>query len=269
MRKIINKNIESSFNIEYLSSTYNKLFWDKVETGQYEPDVQFTLKRCINSSTIFFDVGAAEGCMSLISASLGAQVIAYEPFQKYFGALSENVRINPEFSNNIKLNKAIVSNFSGRIQLNKARGKQLSSINYNEIDLKLDKEFIPILDLSDEILKFSKNARIVIKIDIEGAEYSLLSDLKLLTLLNTKDAILILAIHPGFFREIKKSIKLAIILQKIIFLLRNCIDNFLLFKKLNKFATVCRSNDVKVNSAIKFVIIAGAGVYEYNIYFNK
>jgi len=269
MRKIINDNIGCSFSVEYSTNIYDEQFWDKVEIGSYEPDTLFTLKRLIDSNTIFFDVGAAEGCMSLISASLGAQVIAYEPFRKHFDALSKNVSINPEISNNIKLNKAIVANFFGETQIEMARGKLLSSINYSDNDSELQKESIPILNLSDEILKFSKNNKIVIKIDIEGGEYSLLRDLRLLNLLNNKKANLILAIHPGFFKEIKKSIKLVMILRKIIFLLRNYADNYLLFKRLSKFATVYRSNDVKVNSAVKFAIMAGVGVYEYNITFNK
>ena len=269
MRKIINKEIQVCFNVQYSSSTYDKIFWDKVETGDYEPDVLFTLRRLINQNTTFLDVGAAVGCMSLISACLGAQVIAYEPFPKYFEGLLENVRINPEFSNAIECKQSIVSNFSGRTNLSLARGKQLSSINYSEIDLALEKRFIPIINLSNEILKLSINAKIVIKIDIEGAEYLLLSDLKLLDILNTREATLILAIHPGFFREIKKSNKLVMKISKIIFNLKNFVDNYLLFKRLNQFAIVCRSNDAKVNSASKFAIMASVGVYEYNIYFGK
>jgi len=269
MRNLIHKKANISFNVEYSSSTYDESFWDKVETGDYEPDVQFTLRRLIDSNTIFLDVGAAEGCMSLISACLGAQVIAYEPFPKYFEGLLENVRINSEFSNAIELKQVIVSNISGRTQLSSARRKYLSSINFTDFDLELDNKVIPIIDLSNEILNLSINAKIVIKIDIEGAEYLLLSDLKLLDILGTYEATLILAIHPGFFREIKKSNKLVMKISGIIFKLRNFVDNYLLFKRLNQFAIVCRSNDVKVNSASKFAIMASVGVYEYNIYFGK
>ncbi len=269
MHKIIHKKYNILFNVKYSSGKYDKSFWDNVETSDYEPDVQFTLMRLIDSNTNFLDVGAAEGCMSLIAACLGAQVIAYEPFPKHFEKLLENVRINPEFSNAIELKQAIVSNFSGRNQLSFARGKLLSSINYTDIDLELDKRFIPVIDLSNEILKLSRNAKLVIKMDIEGAEYLLLNDLKLLTILRTYEATLILAIHPGFFRPTKKSNKIVMKISEIIFKVRNFVDNYLLFIRLNQFATVCRSNDTKVNSASKFATMASAGVYEYNIYFHK
>ena len=207
--------------------------------------------------------------MSLIGASLGAQVIAYEPFESHFKALSKNVRANPEFSQRIKLNKAIISNFSGGVDLSLASGKYLSSINYNDFDSEIDNDYIPILDLANEISKYSENFKVVIKIDIEGSEYLLLSDPKLLTVLKNYDTKLILAIHPGFFRPVQKAIPAFMILQKIIFQFRNGIDNYRLFKRLAQFATVHRSNEIKVNSASKFVVMSFAGVYEYNIHFKR
>jgi FkbM family methyltransferase len=269
MRKIFNKSIVSSFNIDYSSAHYNSQFWDKVELGDYEPDVQNSLKRYIDSQTIFFDVGAAEGCMSLIAASFGAQVIAYEPFESYFKALSKNVRANPEFSHRIKTNKAIISNFSGCVDLKLARGKYLSSITYNDFDSEIDNDFIPILDLANEISKYSQNSKIVVKMDIEGSEYSLLSDPTLLHVLKNYGAKLILAIHPGFFRPIQKSIPPIMFIKKIIFQIRNGIDNYQLFKRLAQFATVRRSNEIEVNSSSKFVVMSFAGVYEYNIHFKR
>ena len=56
-------------------------------------------------------------------------------------------------------------------------------------------------------------------------------------------------------------------MRKIVFNFSNYIDNYKLYNQLKKYSKVCRTNDVKVNSAHKFSLMAATGVYEYNVYF--
>ncbi len=236
-----------------------------MESGSFEPDTLFTLKRYISDRVVFFDVGAAAGVFTLIASKLGAKCLAYEPVPKFFTLLSENLDLNLEIKNKVLIKQSVVSNFSQPLTfLRDQVGQTVSSIVYPENF----GEASNILDIKKEVLENCLNLKPIIKFDIEGAEYKILRDQAFLRILQEKRAIVILAIHPGFFRPIKKeknifSFKIA----WIIFVLRNYIENYILFKTLSDFCTIKRSNEEEVSSALKFCTMSTAGVYEYNLYF--
>ena len=88
-----------TFKVNSEPTLYNHTFWDKVESGSYEPDTLFTLKRHVSPYVVFFDVGAAVGVMTLVAASLGAKCISYEPVPKYFTLLRKNIDLNLKITN--------------------------------------------------------------------------------------------------------------------------------------------------------------------------
>ena len=69
--------IDVTFKVCSEPTLYDHTFWDKVESGSYEPDTLFTLKRHVSPHVVFFDVGSAVGVMTLVAASLGAKCISY------------------------------------------------------------------------------------------------------------------------------------------------------------------------------------------------
>jgi len=268
MRKIKIKVLNIEFQVAYSNALYSEHFWDLIEHCDYEPDVLFTLKRKLNSESVFFDVGAADGCMSLIAASLGSKVIAYEPIPRHFNALRKNIIHNDSLVELVNLKQAIVSTDSGYSHLENAQGKYISSIVYNKEDT--DNANVEIVNLINEINLYAKTGDTLLKLDIEGAEYKILTDLNLLTTLKRHKVVVILAIHPGFFRPINYSKKSALFgAKKILFILRNFYDNYNLYKKLAIFGQIRRSNEVVVNSPIKFALLAACGVYEYLIHFDN
>ena len=264
-RTIELESVNLRFKIKSESRLYDDTFWDKVESGTYEPDTLFTLKKYVNANTAFFDVGAAVGVMTLVAASLGAKCISYEPVERWFNSLKKNIDCNPKVREQIVLKQSIVSNiYKSSVALHDQVGLSISSIVYPENF----GEVSSVVDLKKEILENCGVLNPVVKLDIEGAEYKLLKDKELLKILQKKSAILILAIHPGFFRPMSKRKKLLTLkLNKVVFIFRNYIDNYKLYKNLICFCTVKRSNDVEVLSAHKFCTMAAAGVYEYNLYF--
>lgn len=257
--------IDVTFKICSEPTLYDHTFWDKVESGSYEPDTLFTLKRHVSPHVVFFDVGSAVGVMTLVAASLGAKCVSYEPVPRFFTALSKNIDLNLEVKQQVLSKQSVVSNISqSSISLHDQVGHSISSIVYPE---NLD-EISNLVNLKKEILKYCSTLKPIIKFDIEGAEYKLLCDEELLQILQEKKAILILAIHPGFFRPMGKHKNLFILkLSWIKFIIRNYIDNYKLYKNLISFCKVKRSNDVEVLSAHKFCIMSAVGVYEYNLYF--
>lgn len=264
-RTIEINSINVSFGIYPEQTLYNEDFWDKVESGSYEPDTLFSLKRHVSSDVVFFDVGAAVGVMTLVAASLGAKCISYEPVPRFFCALRKNIDLNLGVKAQILVKPSVVSNFfQSSITLRDQIGHSISSIVYPE---NLD-EVSDLVDLKKEISENCLTFKPVIKLDIEGAEYKLLRDETLLEILQAKKAIVILAIHPGFFRPMGKHKNLVIsklVLTK--FILRNYIDNYKLYKRLISFCKVKRSNDVEVLSVHKFCTMSAVGIYEYNLYF--
>ena len=257
--------IDVSFEIYPEQTLYNETFWDKVASGSFEPDTLFTLKRNLSQHVVFFDVGAAVGVMTLVAASFGAKCISYEPIPKYFTSLSKNIDLNLEIKNQIIIKQAIVSTFSHPATLIRDQiGHSISSIVYSENS----NEISDVVDIKKEILEYCSSLKPILKLDIEGAEYRLLQDKEFLEILQEKKAIIILAIHPGFFRPINQNKNLFILkLDWARFILRNYIDNYKLYKKLIGFCKIKRSNDEEVLSAHKFSVMAAAGVYEYNLYF--
>jgi FkbM family methyltransferase len=263
--KVSIKSLDLSFFVREEKSLYNSDFWDKVQNSNYEPDVIFTLKRWVSSNCIFFDIGASTGVMTFIAASLGANCVAYEPIPKWFSELTYNITQNLELAKRITAKQSVVAlSENSKVLIRELAGDYISSISYSN---KGD-DFSSVVNLKNEISSYCKNYQPILKVDIEGAEYKILQDESLLQLLSSKESKMILAIHPGFLRPIKPSkLKFLRLIRKIIFKFRNYIDNYKLFNQLKKYAKVCRTNDVEVNSPHKFSLMAATGVYEYNVCF--
>jgi FkbM family methyltransferase len=260
---------EINFTVNEQNELYGEEFWNRVAKRNYEPDVLDLITRYVDSDTIFFDIGAGTGVYSLISASLGSTVVAYEPIFKYFRELEVNINLNINLREKIISKKAIVSIFNDQANLSESAGKLISPIVYNQ---KLDQsseptDYVSIVDLKSEVKKFVNKENFVIKLDIEGGEYKLLHDVDLLKILKLRNAKVILAIHPGFFRPVT-SVLVFKYLSKLNFMIRNYFDNYFLYLKLSKFSTCFRTNEVKVNSPHKFALISAAGVYEYLLVFS-
>lgn len=263
--KVSIKSLDLSFFVREEKSLYNSAFWEQVSSSNYEPDVMFTLKRWVSSNCIFFDIGASTGLMSFISASLGANCVAYEPIPTWFSELTYNMAQNPELAKRITAKQSIVAlNENPKVLIRELAGDYISSISYS----KEGDDFASVVNLKNEISSYCQNYQPILKVDIEGAEYKILQDESLLQLLSSKESKMILAIHPGFLRPIKPSkLKFSRLIRKIIFKFWNYIDNYKLYNQLRKYSKVCRTNDVKVNSPHKFSLMAATGVYEYNVYF--
>ena len=59
-----------------------------------EPETCSWLQEIANEDSVFYDIGANIGAYSLIAASLGMKVVAFEPSPENYATLHENTRMN-------------------------------------------------------------------------------------------------------------------------------------------------------------------------------
>lgn len=255
---LIHHSHKIEFSVDPEQESYG-VNWHDLNNNDYEPDTIAFLAKYVDKNCIFLDCGAAVGAMSLVAASLGAKVIAYEPMEHIFELAQANVKMNRELESQIEIKKVAIGSTEASIEIiGKSERNVLSEIVSQTKNFK-DKP-IKVLDLKSEI-KNINNSKIVVKIDIEGAEFKLLGDNALLSLLKSRKVICILALHPGFTRPVNGN-KLRII-RKTVWKVRNITDCYFLFKRINTYASIKRSNEAKVDSASKFCLLSAVGVYEY------
>jgi FkbM family methyltransferase len=150
-----------------------QLFW----YGYYEKDAVLTWETLINDTDIVIDIGANTGYYSLIAAPRARQVIAFEPSKKIRIQLQENVRRNNY--NNIKIESYALSDHTGQSELYAAPAANtgMTSLLPPE-NFGGDKEIVPVTTLDEWIITQQLPTIRMIKIDVEGAEWKVLSGMK-------------------------------------------------------------------------------------------
>jgi FkbM family methyltransferase len=209
------------------------------------------------------DIGAANGAMTLIAGKLGARVFSYEAAPHIFSIANRNLRLNPELLNNVQIvNKAIGRDAGTLIFSSFSNPKILSSILFSSnVDSQIPIEVIP-LDLA--IKEFHEDDRnLVIKVDVEGAEWEIFKNLGLLTALKSSQALVYLAIHPGFHRPLKRKSFLPKKMRKIIWQIRNGIDTYRMFNSLRSIAVIKKTNYEVIRNPKNCVMLMFGGYLEF------
>ncbi len=256
------------FQVDLSEDFYGESFWDRIENGTYEPDTMAFLKLNVNQHSDFIDVGAANGSMTILAGLRGARVLSFEAAPGIFGVAKRNVQLN-DFINKVEIVNAAISNRAGTMTFSREDDSNvLSSIVFTSLqDSSIE---IQVLKLANVIESFHKPSReLVLKVDIEGAEWRLLQDKETLQVLSQHKAVVLLAIHPGFHRPFKKLPFGLTILSKTTWQIRNAIETYRLFNCLSKQAHIQRTNRDPINSPIKTVALMFGGYFEFIITFGS
>jgi FkbM family methyltransferase len=148
-------------------------FWLYVEEGDtaftpHGPDgfweawITTWMSRQFDNHDIFVDVGANVGYYTLMAAKHGAEVLSFEPIPEVFQILSDNLTVNNAFSNTIAQNLA-VSDKLGTAHLEIPAGHTGAAFLSDEgIEVKTT--------TLDHYMAFFDDKRVLIKVDVEGAE---------------------------------------------------------------------------------------------------
>ena len=173
-------------------------FWDRVEAGTWEPATIAAVGRLAGPDTMFLDLGAWVGALSLYAAALGARVLAVEADPVALEQLRRNLLANPALAARIDVLPKAVAPRAGAVRLGarRKRGDSMSSTLLAGSGTSWSAEAVTpeaLMVLAEE------GRRLVVKLDIEGGEYGLLPTLA--PALARRDAVLLASFHPVILRE--------------------------------------------------------------------
>ena len=257
-------------NINLIGGVYGQEFWHKVRDRRYEPDTIGFIEDRVSSKTTFMDIGAATGVMTLIAAQNGATVYSYEPDPGVFRELSKNVELNPHLKKKISLNPVALSSENGRISFAKGSDSKILSDIVVGSELNSLSPDVSVKSIAEEIglIHNPLENQLIIKMDIEGAEWKILSDPSSLVALQNHREIMLLAVHPGFYRPHKKIFPGLSRLSLEIFRLRNFVEALTVFRELLKYSRIYRTNLNELLNPFLIALLVIAGYHEFILEFN-
>jgi FkbM family methyltransferase len=142
-------------------------FWDKVESGLWEPETLALIEDQITPGTTFLDLGAWVGPTALYAAARGARVIALEADPVALAQLRRNLAVNPVLARRIEVLARAVHATEGRVTFGARRkpGDSMSSVLVAPGAVTWVAEAITPAALAALV---GAEERLFIKIDIEG-----------------------------------------------------------------------------------------------------
>lgn len=257
-----------SFWVDLDNDPYGEDFWKNIESRRYEPDTVGFLEDNLTSKSTFMDIGAANGAMTIIAALLGSEVVSYEPDPTMFDVLKRNLELNPVVKGKVTLSNSGISNKPSTLEFSaNADSTILSSIVVGTTKSK--GQLVSIQGLPEEInrVHLDKTKKLVVKMDIEGAEWRILNDEHVLKSLKENHATVLLAVHPGFYRPHKKFFKGVDRLAITFWHLQNYLESLRTFSNLEKYGYIFRTNLNPVRSKHFFAILVLGGYHEFVLKF--
>lgn len=170
-------------------------FWGRVSTGHWEPGTFAAIESQLTPETIVLDFGAWIGPVTLFAASQAKQVIAFEPDPVAANELRANIALNPALAPKITVMERAVWPEKGAVRLGAktAQGDSMSSVHHKGSAVSWSVETITPADIAALL---PPEGPVFIKIDTEGAEYSIVPVLA--PLLARKDVTALVSFHPRF-----------------------------------------------------------------------
>jgi len=172
-------------------------FWAKAERGAWEPETLVFIDRHVDGDAVFLDCGAWVGPTSLYAASRALRVVAVEADPAALDQLRRNLAANLELAARIEVVAKALHRADGTVRMGARRkpGDSMSSILLAGAEQSWEAETITPDALAAML---PLNHPLVVKIDLEGAEYELLPHLG--PILNRAVAVH-LSLHPAALLE--------------------------------------------------------------------
>lgn len=176
-------------------------FWDKVQSGGWEPETYRIFDEFIKPDDLVIDIGAWVGSTCLYAAQKAERTIAFEPDPISFAALSLNLEANADaiWRDRLRIeNKAVNADGAPLVLGSRdAGGDSMSSALFCDAQTNWTVEGVAIAKVLEQ------NARakqpVFIKIDIEGGEYTLLPAMR--GILANPRVTALVSMHPVFLRQ--------------------------------------------------------------------
>jgi len=232
---------------------------------KWEPDTSLFIRNYCDSRTIFLDIGASNGIFTLYASLVAKKVYAFEPLKSMFSVATKNIALNPTLNGKISLSPMAVSNETRIIYARQPiESKILSSITHSDVNqFSYPLHVKSLITVIQEIHPL-ENEVLVIKMDIEGAEFKILQDPKVIECLVDSKAILLVAFHPGFSHPMKRSsLKLVRICRRFHYWARSVLEILSIIRLIPKDVKIFRTNQAPVNYKKDILLLILGGYYEF------
>lgn len=181
--KLLNLKIVNSYYGIKLKANYDDVTFKFYVIGWYGNKYWKHLSSQKNPF-IFLDVGANQGLYTLCAARNKNCItcVSFEPVSKTFNILNENVKINNQLNKCKLINKAI-SDKNGtseiKIASNHSGAASMHTNNSFEDEIFYNKEIIETIDSIgiNKLVDNDSKIRILVKVDVEGFEKTVLNEL--------------------------------------------------------------------------------------------
>lgn len=179
--------------VEVVATDASAVYWRSVAEGRWEPATLRFMARAMQPGSVFVDVGAWVGPLSLLAARMGARIIALEPDPAAFAELKTNLDANGVVGE--ALNAALHTGPEGITLYAPGGAGRSVSTSFGAGD-GIAAASMSVDDLSVRIrgARPHADAPVIIKIDIEGHEFVLGDNLA--ALWREHAAALHLSLHP-------------------------------------------------------------------------
>jgi FkbM family methyltransferase len=170
-------------------------FWGTVENGEWEPATLGVLAVLCRPGVRLADIGAWIGPVTLYAAAAGAEVHAYEPDPAALGELRDNLELNPDLASLVTVHPYGLAATDGAAALSSG---ELGDSGASLVRTGAATATVEVRDIRGELAGDLGQCDVV-KIDIEGAEYTVVP--LLLDHLRRARPTLLLSLHTHTFRE--------------------------------------------------------------------
>ena len=179
----------------------NKIIFDHINTGLWEPYTFNIIDYFTSKDDIAIDLGCWHGITSLYLANKVQTVYAIDADPICFSELVLNVNLNPTLKNKIKPSHLAISNKKEKLNLfaRETYGESSTSILSRKRD-KISSFKVDALSILDFIKQEQIKKVDFIKMDIEGAEFLILPEIKS-ALIKMEYPTLFVSFHYSFLNE--------------------------------------------------------------------
>lgn len=145
-----------------------------MRSGQFEPEETAHLGSMLAEADWFVDIGANLGYYTCLALSRGRSVIAFEPQKQNLQCLFQNLIANG-WQEGVEVYPVALSAKPGLLNLYGASGPSASLVQNWAGYSARHHQLVPVSTLDNVLGTRLLDQRLLIKIDVEGAEYQVLS----------------------------------------------------------------------------------------------
>ncbi len=166
-----------------------------MQEGAYEPEQTDFIVRALQKRDVFIDVGANVGYYSCIARHMGRYVVAIEPLLRNLQFLYANMDVNGW--NDVEIFPLALSYKPGMTELYGTN--TAASLIKDWAGISTKKRLVPLSTMDILVGKRFEGSRVVVKVDVEGSEYSVLQGSKQLLSQDPAPLWIVEVVLKGFF----------------------------------------------------------------------